>query len=52
MSYGVSAALQTAVYQALSADVALSAVVGSHIYDALPSGICLLYTSPSPRDRG
>ena len=51
MSYGVSAALQTAVYQALSADVALSAVVGSHIYDALPSGILPpLYVALGPEE--
>lgn len=38
MSYAVSAALQAAVYQRLSGDVALGALVGSAIYDALPSG--------------
>ncbi|SLN59786.1 DUF3168 domain-containing protein [Pseudooctadecabacter jejudonensis] len=38
MSYGVSAALQSAVYQALINDTALGAVVGDHVYDALPSG--------------
>jgi len=38
MSYGVAAALQTAVYQALVADVTLGALVGSAIYDAVPSG--------------
>ena len=38
MSYGVSAALQTAVYGALTADVTLGGLVGTHIYDALPSG--------------
>jgi len=38
MSYGVSAALQTAVYQALSADPTLTAIVGQDIYDALPAG--------------
>ena len=38
MSYGVSAALQQAVYQRLSADQDLGAIVGTHIYDALPSG--------------
>ena len=38
MSYGVSAALQSAVYQAMVADPDISALVGSHIFDALPSG--------------
>ncbi len=38
MSYGVSAALQSAVFQALSGDAGLSALVGSAIYDALPPG--------------
>ena len=38
MSYGVAAALQAAVYQHLAADVALSALVGTAIYDAVPAG--------------
>ena len=38
MSYGVSAALQTAVFQRLIGDPALTALVGASIYDALPSG--------------
>ena len=38
MSYGVSAALQAAVYQHLAADVALSTLVGTAIYDAVPAG--------------
>lgn len=38
MSYAVSAALQEAVYQRLSGDAALGAIVGSAIYDAIPSG--------------
>ncbi|MDQ2089140.1 DUF3168 domain-containing protein [Marimonas arenosa] len=38
MSYGVSSALQAAVYQHLAADSALGALVGAAIYDALPSG--------------
>ncbi|MGJ8610791.1 MAG: DUF3168 domain-containing protein [Octadecabacter sp.] len=49
MSYGVSAALQTAVYQALVADSALSALVGSDIYDAFPSGtLPALYVALGP----
>ena len=38
MSYGVSAALQTAVFQTLSGNVPLGSIVGSAIYDAIPSG--------------
>lgn len=38
MSYGVSAALQVAVFQALSTDVTLGGLVGQAIYDAVPSG--------------
>ena len=38
MSYAVSAALQEAVFQQLAGDVALGALVGSAIYDALPPG--------------
>lgn len=38
MSYGVSAALQAAVYQALIADAQLGALVGSAIFDAVPAG--------------
>ena len=38
MSYGVSFALQAAVFQALSNDPEVIALVGSAIYDALPGG--------------
>ncbi|MGV6812467.1 MAG: DUF3168 domain-containing protein [Brevirhabdus sp.] len=38
MSYGVSAALQRAVFEALSADADLAAIVGDAIYDAAPEG--------------
>ena len=38
MSYALSAALQTAVYQQLSADTILANLVGTAIYDALPDG--------------
>ena len=38
MSYAVSAALQSAIFGALSADPTLSDLVGGAIYDALPSG--------------
>ena len=38
MSYVLAAPLQAAVYQALIADAALGALVGSAIYDAIPAG--------------
>jgi hypothetical protein len=38
MSYGMSGALQAAIFAALTEDAALNALVGSEIYDALPSG--------------
>ncbi len=38
MSYANAAALQAAVYQHLQADAAVSARVGSDIYDSLPPG--------------
>jgi hypothetical protein len=49
MSYGVSAALQTAVYQALVGDATLGALVGSDIYDAFPTGtLPALYVALGP----
>jgi hypothetical protein len=38
MSFAVSEALQAAVFAALTGDTAVVALVGSNIYDALPSG--------------
>ncbi len=38
MSYAFGAALQGAVFQALSADAALGLLVGDAIFDALPAG--------------
>ena len=38
MSYAMSGALQAAVYGALVADPALAALVGTAIYDAVPTG--------------
>ena len=38
MSYGVASALQAAVYQQLYTDPAVSALVGPHVFDALPTG--------------
>lgn len=55
MSYGVSPALQAAVYQRLAADATLAALVGSAIFDAAPPGILpSLYVALGPevvRDR-
>ena len=39
MSYGVAAALQAAVYQRLVADSVLAGLVGSAVYDAIPTGV-------------
>lgn len=38
MSYGVSAALQAALFQQLTGDATLTGLVGSAIYDAAPAG--------------
>lgn len=38
MSYGISLALQQAIYQRLTADAALAALVGSAIFDVVPPG--------------
>ncbi|MEP3441572.1 MAG: DUF3168 domain-containing protein [Sulfitobacter sp.] len=38
MTYAISGALQTAVFEALSADAVLSGLVGTAIYDAVPVG--------------
>lgn len=55
MSYATSAALQVAIYDALQSDSAVAAVLGSHIYDAPPSGslpaIYALIGSEEARDR-
>lgn len=51
MSYGVSAALQQAIYQHLVADTTLSALVSGAIYDAVPAGIITgTYVSLGPED--
>jgi len=38
MTYAISGALQTAVFETLSADAVLSGLVGTAIYDAVPVG--------------
>ena len=51
MSYGVAAALQVAVYQHLLADAEVTALVGSDIFDAVPSGtVPPVYVSLGPED--
>ena len=51
MSYGVSSALQAAVYQRLQADAALAALVGGGIFDAAPPGVVpTIYVSLGPED--
>ena len=51
MSYGMAAALQSAVYQRLLADTSVSALVGVAIYDALPAGdLPTTYVSLGPEN--
>ncbi len=51
MSYANSAALQEAVYQRLSSDAVLTTLVGSAIYDALPTGqLPQTYITLGPED--
>jgi len=51
MSYGVSSALQAAIYQHLVNDVALTALIGGAIYDALPPGtLPATYVTLGPED--
>lgn len=51
MSYGMAAALQSAVYQHLLADTGVSALVGDAIYDAVPTGtVAETYVSLGPED--
>ncbi len=51
MSYGVASALQSAIFQRLTADTALGALVGSDIYDTVPAGaVPPTYVSLGPED--
>ena len=51
MSYGPSSALQSAIYDRLSTDAALTALIGDAIYDALPEGpLPPLYVVLGPED--
>ena len=38
MSYGLSAALQTALFAALEADAELTSMVGTAVFDTMPTG--------------
>ncbi|MFD2175178.1 DUF3168 domain-containing protein [Rhodobacter lacus] len=51
MSYAAAGALQAALYQHLLADVALGALVGPAIYDAMPPGpVSGTYVSLGPEE--
>ncbi|MCU9848715.1 DUF3168 domain-containing protein [Defluviimonas sp. WL0024] len=51
MSYGAAAALQAVIYQTLTADPALDALVSGAIYDAVPPGtVTGTYVSIGPED--
>jgi hypothetical protein len=56
MSYGVAAALQAAIYERLTGDAALGALVGNAIHDALPQGaapdLYVLLGPEEARERG
>ena len=38
MSYAMSGALQAAIYETLIADAGVGALIGRHVYDAVPTG--------------
>lgn len=51
MSYGMAAALQAAIYQRLTEDPVLSAMVGGAIYDVVPAGaLPATYVSLGPEE--
>lgn len=51
MSYGMAAALQTALFQHLAADPALTAMTGGAIFDAAPQGVVPdLYVALGPEE--
>lgn len=51
MSYGVSSALQQAVYQKLQTDLILTGLIGAAVYDSAPPGIVTgTYVSLGPED--
>lgn len=51
MSYAMAAALQAAVYEALTSDPEIAALVGADIFDAVPAGVLPpLYVSLGPEE--
>lgn len=51
MSYAMAAALQSAVYQALTGNAALTALVGDAVYDVVPAGaLPPVYVSLGPEE--
>lgn len=51
MSYAMAAALQEAVFEALTGDAALTALVGDAVYDVVPAGsLPPLYVSLGPEE--
>lgn len=51
MSYAMAAALQSAVFQALTGNAALTALVGEAVYDVVPAGsLPPLYVSLGPEE--
>jgi len=56
MTYGVAAALQTAIYERLTGDAALGALVGGAVHDVLPQGaapdLYVLLGPEEARERG
>ncbi len=51
MSYGLSAALQAAVFETLVGDAAIGSAVGQNIYDVMPAGpVPDTYVSLGPED--
>jgi hypothetical protein len=55
MTYALSATLQAALFQRLAQDAALAALLGGHLYDALPPGpppaLYLVLGPETARDR-
>jgi len=51
MSYGMTAALQAAVWQALAGDPVIAGLVGEAVFDAAPAGVApALYVALGPED--
>lgn len=51
MSYAMAGALQSAVYERLQSDAALTALIGGAVYDAVPAGaVPQTYVALGPED--